>query len=385
MIFTPPVSKSDAQRALILARIVGAPDPLPDEELPADVRVLRAGLEVLASNGSEIDCHDGGAPFRFLLTQAAVTPGARVRLFGTARLAERPHAALFEALRPAALEGSRGTVLADVRALDPLPSAFTVSSDQSSQFASSLLLGAANVAHRTGRACSVRVGGARVSEGYLQMTVRWLRAAGFEVTDAGDFAVRWVGPKPLPPIPGDWSSLGYLLLLAWSADGRVTRLSDPALHPDGAIVAALSSVGLTVHEDGRVIGALHGHLDVSAARCPDSIPTLAALACVLREPSRFKDCAILRGKESDRVEGITALARAAGASVALDGDTLTVIPPAKVGPIELDSRDDHRLAMAAGTLAALAHVPLKLRGTECVNKSFPGFWHELAKTGTVPT
>jgi len=381
LVLTPPISKSDAQRALVLARIIGAPDALPDEELPADVRVLRAGLDVLARGGGELQCHDGGAPFRFLLTQAAVTPGARVKLFGTPRLGERPHAALFEALKPAATRGT-GTLLAEVRALDPLPQAFTVSSDQSSQFASSLLLGAAAVAHRTQRPCAVRVEGARVSDGYLQMTVRWLRAAGFEVKGDGDFTVRWVAARPLPEIPGDWSSLGYLLLIAWSADARVARLSDPALHPDGAIVAALASVGLTVHDDGRVIGALHGHLDVSARRCPDSIPTLAALACVLPEPSRFSDCEILRGKESDRVEGIIALARAAGATTHLERDTLTLSPPARVGPLQLDSRDDHRLAMAAGTLAAISHAPLRLRGPECVKKSFPGFWRELALTGT---
>ena len=40
--------------------------------------------------------------------------------------------------------------------------------------------------------------------------------------------------------------------------------------------------------------------------------------------------------------------------------------------------------MAAGTLAAIAHVPLKLRGGACVKKSFPGFWRELALTGTRP-
>jgi 3-phosphoshikimate 1-carboxyvinyltransferase len=380
VILTPPLSKSDAQRALILARILGAPDPLPKEDLPSDVQVLRTGLDVLAAGGSEIQCRDGGAPFRFLLTQAAVTPGAHVKLSGTARLAERPHAALFEALQPAAVRGS-GTLLAEVRAFDPLPESFTVSSDQSSQFASSLLLGAASISHRTQRACSVRVEGARVSDGYLQMTVRWLRAAGFDVRGDSELVVKWVGEQPLPEIPGDWSSIGYLLLVAWSCDARVARLSDPALHPDGAIVAALSSVGLTVRDDGRVIGALHGYLDVSARRFPDSIPTLAALACLLPEPSRFTDCGILRGKESDRVQGITALAEAAGATVQLDDDTLVLTPPKQVRPLKLDSRDDHRIAMAAGALAAMAHVPLRLRGIDCVKKSFPGFWRELAFAG----
>ena len=385
----PPQSKSDAQRALVLARIIGAPEPLLDEELPSDVATLRAGLDVLWGGGTEVECGDGGAPFRFLLTQAAISSRVPVKLWGTARLAQRPHAGLAATLpgvtlreAPSTPLGMNGRVLiAEVIPQNQLPESFRVSTDESSQFASSLLLGAAAIAHRSGRACRVAVDGARVSDGYLQMTIRWLQAAGFEVD--GEFSVRWRAPLPLPPLPGDWSSLGYLLLLAWAARGSVTRMSDPSLHPDGAIVAALSSVGLTVHLNGTVTGALRGQLEVSALDCPDSIPTLAAVACVLSGPSRFTDCGVLRGKESDRIEGIAALARAAGASTRVDGEELTVIPGTRVRSLRFDSHGDHRMAMSAATLAALAKVPLALRGMDCVKKSFPGFWTELAKTPVV--
>ena len=77
---TPPVSKSDAQRALVLGHLTGA-WPLPsvqaesDEDLPADVRVLRRGVEALRLPPGpvrDVDCADGGAPFRILATQVAV-------------------------------------------------------------------------------------------------------------------------------------------------------------------------------------------------------------------------------------------------------------------------------------------------------------------------
>ena len=274
-------------------------------------------------------------------------------------------------------------LIAEVRPVEKPPSAFTVSSDESSQFASSLLLAAAAIAQRSAAPCSERVEAARVSDGYLQMTLRWLRAAGFEVSGKGEFTVHPGSPRPLPPVPGDWSSLGYLLLLAWAVRGTVNRMSDPSLHPDGAIVAALASVGLTVHANGSVSGTLRGQLEVSALACPDSIPTLAALALMLPGQSHFSDCAILRSKESDRLEGICALARAAGASTRVEGDQLTVLPGTRVRALRFDSHGDHRMAMSAATLAALAKVPLALRGMDCVKKSFPGFWTELAKTPVV--
>ncbi len=380
--FVPPQSKSDAQRALVLARITGVADPQLDEALPSDVAALKAGLDGLELGATDLECGDGGAPFRFLLAQAAVRSRVPVRLWGTRRLAQRPHTPLAAALPGVTLlppgEGER-VLIAEVQPLAQLPAGFTVSSDQSSQFASSLLLAAAAICERRDSPCGVRVEGARVSDGYLQMTLRWLRAAGFEVSGDGDFSVKRGAAKGLPPIPGDWSSLGYLLLIAWAARGTVARMSEPALHPDGAIVRALALVGLTVHGDGSVTGALRGQLEVSALTCPDSIPTLAAVACVLQGPSRFSDCGILRGKESDRVEGICALVRASGGSTRVEGETLTVLPGTRVRALRFDSHGDHRMAMSAASLAALAKVPLALRGMDCVAKSFPGFWAELAK------
>jgi len=106
-VLTPPISKSDAQRALVLAHLTGAwPLPMlqqePEHYLAADVHVLRRGIEALrqpAGPVRDVNCADGGAPFRILVTQSAVTPGANMRLTGTPRLGERPHGPLFESLR----------------------------------------------------------------------------------------------------------------------------------------------------------------------------------------------------------------------------------------------------------------------------------------------
>src|SRR5687768_12700837 len=101
----PPVSKSDAQRALVLGRILDMPTLAridePEAELPADVRIMTTGLQTLAQSGPgpfDIHCEDGGAPFRILVGQAAVASGKTVRMTGTPRLGERPHAALFDSL-----------------------------------------------------------------------------------------------------------------------------------------------------------------------------------------------------------------------------------------------------------------------------------------------
>jgi 3-phosphoshikimate 1-carboxyvinyltransferase len=391
---TPPLSKSDAQRALLVASLRGL--PLEDvaagqEALPRDVAVLRAGLRALAHRDADIDCHDGGAPLRFLLGQAASAAGCTARFTGTRRLGERPHepllASLREALGPAGLAITRGSPWPlVVRAPPTLPPrvTFTVTGAESSQFASSLLFAAARVALASGRSSRVVVEGPLTSVGYLDLSVRWLRQGGFEVRQAGaGFEVGpGSAPAALPPAPGDWSSLGYLLLLAWRSGASVARVAFDTGHPDEVLVEVLQAAGLALHlgGDGRcsVSGTPRSGVDVDAERCPDAIPTLAVFATVLPEPSRFRRPGVLRHKESDRLAGIEALLSAAGLVASAEGAALRVTP-GRARDFDFDARDDHRLAMSAAVLAHLHGVRARVRGKACVAKSFPGFWAEAAK------
>jgi 3-phosphoshikimate 1-carboxyvinyltransferase len=406
----PPVSKSDAQRALVLGHLTGAwPLPSvqaePDEDLPADVRVLRRGVEALRQSSElqgtvrDVDCADGGAPFRILVTQAAVTPGAHVRFTGTPRLGERPHGPLFTSLRaalgPAGLRLTEGTpwpvelrAPRDTRTEAP---AFRVPGAQSSQYASSLLLGCAALYLRERRAWSVEIEGPLTSGGYLELTVTWLKRFGFELQESPSryTVAGYTAPPSVPSLPGDWSSLGYLLLISWKAGGTVERADTGSAHPDDAIVRLIEQVGLRAvpaeaQHTLKVEGRLSGGLRASGRECPDLLPTLAALACVLPASSTLTDVEILRVKESDRLEGIRTLVAAYGGTTTLQGETLEIHPPASPpARFEMDSRGDHRLAMTAATLCVLSGTPLLLTGPECVEKSFPGFWRQLSSTGAL--
>jgi 3-phosphoshikimate 1-carboxyvinyltransferase len=48
---------------------------------------------------------------------------------------------------------------------------------------------------------------------------------------------------------------------------------------------------------------------------------------------------------------------------------------------EVDSHGDHRIAMAAATVAMIARTPVKIAGAECVAKSYPGFYQDLKTLG----
>ena len=113
---------------------------------------------------------------------------------------------------------------------------------------------------------------------------------------------------------------------------------------------------------------------------PDAVPALAALAALAPGESRFEGIAHLRLKESDRIAALAALLTAAGARASAMEDSLVVEGPA--GPradsvVRLPTFGDHRIAMAGGLLA-LALPGLLIESPDCVSKSYPSFFKDLA-------
>ena len=91
----------------------------------------------------------------------------------------------------------------------------------------------------------------------------------------------------------------------------------------------------------------------------------------------------LRAKESDRVFGVQRLAALCGSHAELKGDQLHlsgggIDSLAAEAQKPFDPDQDHRMAMAAG-VARLLSPAIRVMQPECVAKSFPDFWAEIAK------
>jgi 3-phosphoshikimate 1-carboxyvinyltransferase len=114
----------------------------------------------------------------------------------------------------------------------------------------------------------------------------------------------------------------------------------------------------------------------------DEIPILALAAACARGVTRFEGVGELRVKESDRlaaiIDGLTAL----GASARAEGDTLVVTGGAPLHGADLDSLEDHRLAMtwAVASLVAGGHVAIER--FHAVEVSYPNFARDLEQLRT---
>jgi 3-phosphoshikimate 1-carboxyvinyltransferase len=114
-----------------------------------------------------------------------------------------------------------------------------------------------------------------------------------------------------------------------------------------------------------------------ALRAIDEIPVLAVAAAFAQGETKITGVRDLRTKESDRVAAIERLLSAVGVGVETAANGLVISGGAPRGAgARIDTHDDHRIAMAAATLAAGAG-PLQIDSDASIDVSFPSFLETL--------
>ena len=78
---------------------------------------------------------------------------------------------------------------------------------------------------------------------------------------------------------------------------------------------------------------------------------------------------------------MSATLRDLGATVIYTGETLFIFGHEDLRGGDVSSRGDHRIAMMAAAAATCCTGEVIIRGAECVNKSYPRFWSDLAALG----
>jgi 3-phosphoshikimate 1-carboxyvinyltransferase len=142
--------------------------------------------------------------------------------------------------------------------------------------------------------------------------------------------------------------------------------------PVGTIVATGTTEGL---ESVRVedLATLHALID--------EVPLLAVTAAGLPGRSRIGCAEELRFKETDRLSTTAGMAAAFGARVTVVDDGLEVSGGAPLSSGQVPSYEDHRIAMAAATLAASLPGRTTVLGCACHRTSFPDFAEVLRALG----
>jgi 3-phosphoshikimate 1-carboxyvinyltransferase len=198
-------------------------------------------------------------------------------------------------------------------------------------------------------------------------------------------------------VPGDFSSAAFWVAAASMSEGSEIRIEGVGLNPRrtafldvvrrmGASVEIESDAGADVWEPAGAVTVRGGRLrgtEVGGDEIPnliDELPLVAALGAVAEGETVIRDAAELRVKESDRIATMATGLRALGADVAESADGLRVEGGAAIrGGAAIESRGDHRIAMAMSILALRADGPVEVRDVACVATSYPRFWSDLQR------
>lgn len=390
-----PGSKSIANRALVAACLAEGRTVVHGATLCDDVRLLAENLirmgyrlriaadriEVdggipAAPAGREaitLDCGLGGTTLRFLLAVAAITPGTFV-LTGGRRLCERPVEDLLDALLAlgADVDSENGHPPVRVRGRPLVGGEVEVGTARSSQFLTALLL----IAPMLEDGLTVTRREELASPGYVDLTCRVLEEFGVRVQRDGDqWTVAGVGltaPGTFE-VEGDWSAAGAWFVLAARTGGRfrATNLSQDSTQADRAMPDLVAALGDP------------GDVEIDASDTPDQVMNLAVLAALREGETRIRGVANLRLKESDRLAATARELQKAGVDVEECEDGLTVRGPTRLLPADFACHGDHRIAMATAVLASL-RGGMTLDTPDCVTKSYPAFFEDLATARTQP-
>ena len=360
-------SKSQAHRLLICAAFADRPTTIccraTNRDIEATVECLRAlGAKIhRESFGFHVEpvreipknallpCRDSGSTLRFLLPVAgALGVDATFQMEG--RLPQRPLSPLWEELERMGCNLSRPTP-DTIRCQGNLRSgAYSIPGNVSSQFVSGLMF-----AQMLMEGCTLEVTGKIESAPYMEMTRQAI----------GKFPLK---DSPVITVEGDWSNAAFWLAAnALGSALYVAGLREDS--PQGDRVCAVLLSKLTAHQT------------IDAADIPDLVPILSVMAAANRG-AVFTNIARLRLKESDRVASVIAMLTALGGRAEADESTLTVFGTGLTGGT-VDACNDHRIAMSAAIAATVCTESVTILGAECVEKSYPKFWAEYARSGGI--
>jgi 3-phosphoshikimate 1-carboxyvinyltransferase len=136
--------------------------------------------------------------------------------------------------------------------------------------------------------------------------------------------------------------------------------------------ATRTALGTTVERDPAV--PLRG-VRVDMADISDLVPTLAVVAAFASTPTEITGVGFIRAKESNRIDDVVGELARLGIAAEAQPDGMRIIPgPARAA--EVETHDDHRLAMAFA-LAGLLVPGLSIADADVVTKSWPGYWSML--------
>lgn len=211
-----------------------------------------------------------------------------------------------------------------------------------------------------------------------------------------------VGLRPRPQltgrkinVPGDISSAAYFIAAALIVPNSELVIKNVGINPtrDGILkVCRMMGADIkleNIKEDGGEPSAdiliRHSNLkgvEIGGSIIPtliDEIPIIAVLACFAKGKTVIKNAEELKVKESNRIETVVKNLTHMGADIKATEDGMIINGGKSLHGSTIDSKSDHRIAMAFAVAGLMAQGETMILDSDCVAISYPEFFKDLSQ------
>ena len=406
IIVNVPGSKSITNRALMLAALSDGECNLDGVLFSDDSRAFLDCLEklgfqlfidenekrvkVVGTSGeipnrkATIDVRSAGTAARFLTVMLAVT-GGEYTLNSSEQMKKRPMGEIIDLIRNAGVkiscleEEGHFPFIISSNGLDKKE--VSINTDTSSQYASALLMAAV----MTG--LKIKLTGKRVNGAYIKITLNMLKQFGikyvqFEENKYNIEKQRFRLEKY--QIEPDMSGACYFYAMSLMIKKKVLvkNLHLNSMQGDIKFLYALKKMGCLVKDtdegiiiDGSNVSEYKG-IEIDMNDFSDQALTMECVAAFAKSKTLIKNVGHIKMQECDRVNAIITNLNCLGIKAReelADGKVNICIEPGKVNSGEIETFNDHRVAMAF-TLIGLVCGGITIKNPMCCKKTFENYF-----------
>ena len=398
-----PPSKSLSHRAIIAAGLASGKsiisNVLYSKDIKATIGAMRAcgatiiehptSLEIYGSKvvrkENIIDAYESGSTIRFMIPIALVCP-EKITFIGHNHLVKRPLDTFFEIFDKEQIPYKYGNDYLPLEVNGGLkPGKFEIRGDISSQFITGLLYALPML----DKDSQIHITTNLESKGYIDLTLDILHKFGIEIENNNytDFYIK--GNQEFKPcdytIEGDFSQSAFFLVAdALGADVTLCAMNKDSHQGDKKILNDIRDFGGKIEFSSDQIKLKPFEANacvIDFSQSPDLGPALTVLASLTKGVTEFINASRLRIKECDRITCMKEELNKLGAKIEENKDGMVITGVDYLTGGEVDSHNDHRVAMALAMASLKSKGNIKINNAECVSKSFPNFWEVFESIG----
>ena len=412
-----PGSKSLSNRALLIAALANGVTKITNLLVSDDIKYMLNALTSLGVEYALSDCGtectvvgnngffntnirnnkplelylgNAGTAMRPLCAALAASEGEFI-LTGEPRMKERPIGHLVNALDQlsADIEYLEDTDYPPVKikgktlTANATENTVSIEGSISSQFLTAILMIAPLLKTDT----NIVIEGELVSKPYIDITLNIMSRFGVEVQNNNYQSFTVKGSQSYQAlekymVEGDASSASYFLAAGAIKGGEITvhGVGKLSVQGDKHFADVLEKMGAEVtwgDESIMVSAKALTAVDMDMNHIPDAAMTIATTALFAEGTTTIRNIYNWRVKETDRLTAMATELRKVGAEVVEGEDYISITPPASLQHAEIDTYNDHRIAMCF-SLVALSDTPVTINDPKCTAKTFPDYFDKLA-------